>query len=1048
MNLISLTHKRIYPALMLHQVRLMFILLAFIVSPAKNTAHAQDAFIFDHMTIKDGLCSNFVNCIYQDRIGYLWIGSECGLQRYDGHQFSGIQGNGWEGLRQLSIHQIIDDKEGKVWIRSLNQVAILNLANSELKVVPIHFTQAGEDAANVTLQKDADGNVFVLTSTFNWYYFNKSSFSFEKRTFPFSIPGDWKVTSIHQDTRTRNFWITSVEKGIAMYDVRNKKMYTTDDNPINHPLLKEKKLSKYVLNLYIDKNDRYWISAWDSWPGGKNGQDFYCYSEKEKKFTADTSNIKIEAEKNNKYYQINNFIDFGDSGVVAYGTNVSLINRGKRFESFNRQDFDIYSFEYGIESNQVNQIYEDKEHTLWVATDNGLYSMPVMPQQNMHITFRDADVTSVLEGPSGNIWAGTWRKGVLGFDNWLNEDRPVDIYKNAPVGKQYKMVWALYQQKNAPKIWVACQEGRLIVYDTVTHRSTFLIPSIFQGRTIRTIAEDKEHNLWFCTQSGSVIKWNGSFSGKDSGFIKISQLENIVTKTIIDSHGWLWACTDSKGLFVIDTKSGRIIDHYSVESDPSHHIQVNKVNDIIQYNDSIYYLAADLLHKVNIKARTVELAYSNGSTWINTIQSLVVDNEKTIWLSTLHDIYKFNPSNQLYIHYGIGDGLISVINQRSILNFGYKLKNGHIILGGNDNLLYFNPVEYHNQKIPPDVVITNFVLGDKLLEIDSLMKLKTLDFNYRQNSLTINFASLSFTQRNRLTYSFMLKGADQSWRKTQNVLQASYNLLPPGEYTFMVRAQNEDGVFSGDITELHIVIHPPFWQTPWFIALEILACAVIIYYLYRMRINRLLHVERVRSRLARDLHDDMGSTLSTINILSNMAIKKLEKDTVATKDYITKISDNSSRIMEAMDDIVWSINPLNDTMPKVIARMKEFAGIVLEPKDIEYVFLVDDHVKDIAFDMESKREVYLIFKETMNNLAKYSNCTKVMVSMSLKKKIFTLRVVDNGVGFNPDAPELQSTQRGNGMRNMQKRAEHIHGKLKILSAPDQGATVELIIPIT
>jgi signal transduction histidine kinase len=293
----------------------------------------------------------------------------------------------------------------------------------------------------------------------------------------------------------------------------------------------------------------------------------------------------------------------------------------------------------------------------------------------------------------------------------------------------------------------------------------------------------------------------------------------------------------------------------------------------------------------------------------------------------------------------------------------------------------------------------------------------------------------------------MLDGAEKDWQAAKGNLQAVYNLLPAGNYTFLVKAQNEEGVFSKNTTQIHFIIHPPFWQATWFITLEVLVCAIVIYYLYRMRINRLLHVERVRSRLARDLHDDMGSTLSTINILSNMAMKKLEKDTAATREYITRISNNSSRIMEAMDDIVWSINPLNDTMPRVIARMKEFAGSVLESKDIEYAFEIEEYVKDVGFDMESKRELYLIFKETINNLVKYSGCTKVTITMNHKKKIFILKVIDNGVGFNTQDPELQSTQRGNGLRNMQSRAEHINGRLTITSAPGCGTTVEVMIPI-
>lgn len=1001
-------------------------------------------FEFNHLTVKDGLASNFINCLWQDAKGFLWIGTENGLQRYDGYRFEFNMGNGWESFQQLAIHQILSDKEGKVWVRSGNRVGIFDINSGNLSVVPIHTINR---AASIVLNKDAEGNVFVLADMVNWYYFNKKSSSFEIKTFPFSIPFEWKVTAVQQDLQRQCYWISSNEKGLAMYDMRTKKIYTAENNPINHPLLKEKKLSKYVTNFFIDRQGRYWITAWDMWPGGKNIQNFYCYNEKSGSFTKDTTGIVKSAIEGGKYYDFKYFNDFGDRGMAAYGLNVLSVNSGKGFQSLITRTFDDYYFKYGIQANNVHQVFEDREHTLWVASDNGLYTIPVTPPQSGHIAMNDAQILSVTQGPSSTTWIGTWKSGILAIDLSVNQFKSLDIYNHAPADDNYKIVWAMHQQQTSSKIWIGCQIGRMIIYDTLNHRSYFLRPSVFENKSIRTIAEDKYHNLWFTSQSGAVVKWNGSFTGKDSGFQKVFQINNIAHKSIIDSHGWLWICTDSRGIYVIDTESGKLIKTFTAESDPAFRIQRNKVDDVLQYNDSIYYIGADILQQINIKARTVTPVFTSNGSLVGGIKAVIADKRGDLWLSTLNGIFKFLVPRKAAIQYGQSDGLISVENASTILDMAYRCKNNNIILAGNDHLLYFNPDQYHNDLVPQDVTITDFSLNGQFLMVDSLLKEKTLNFNYKQNSFTIDFASLSFREANKLIYYYMLEGAEKDWQVGRSNFQAVYNLLPPGSYTFLVKAQNEAGTFSKNTTQIHFVIHPPFWQTYWFIALEVLVCAIVIYYLYRMRINRLLHVERVRSRLARDLHDDMGSTLSTINILSNMAMKKLDKDTVATREYITRISNNSSRIMEAMDDIVWSINPLNDTMPKVIARMKEFSGSVLESKDIEYIFIVEDYVKDIGFDMESKRELYLIFKETINNLVKYSASTKVIVTMSHRKKYFSLKVEDNGVGFNLEDPELQSTQRGNGLRNMQKRAEHINGKLMITSAPGQGTTVELLIPI-
>jgi signal transduction histidine kinase len=197
-------------------------------------------------------------------------------------------------------------------------------------------------------------------------------------------------------------------------------------------------------------------------------------------------------------------------------------------------------------------------------------------------------------------------------------------------------------------------------------------------------------------------------------------------------------------------------------------------------------------------------------------------------------------------------------------------------------------------------------------------------------------------------------------------------------------------------------------------------------------------MEKVRGRIARDLHDDMGSTLSTINILSEMAKFKIEKDTTVTKEYITKISDNSHRMMEAMDDIVWSINPMNDNMQKITARMREYATSLLEAKDIEYTFHVDEAVKRVKLDMEARRDFFLIFKEAVNNLVIYSQCTHAHIKIETYEYTMVMKIQDDGVGFN-----VAEADSGNGLSNMKKRAQSLNAKLSIKSKSGVGTKIIL-----
>ncbi|MBC7915437.1 MAG: hypothetical protein H7Y07_15100, partial [Pyrinomonadaceae bacterium] len=304
-------------------------------------------------------------------------------------------------------------------------------------------------------------------------------------------------------------------------------------------------------------------------------------------------------------------------------------------------------------------------------------------------------------------------------------------------------------------------------------------------------------------------------------------------------------------------------------------------------------------------------------------------------------------------------------------------------------------------------------------------------------------ATLNYNRRNKLIYYYMLQGADKTWIKTDGPTAANYSLLPAGNYTFMVKSVNSEGLESADITKLPIQIKPAFWQTWWFTLLISLIISGLIYLAYKQRLNQIVEVQQIRERVARDLHDDMGSTLSTINILSEMAKIKIKTNVESAEDYIAKISDNSIRMMEAMDDIVWSIKPSNDSIQKITARMREFAAGILEPKNIDYSFDLDENVKEITLDMEARRDLFLIFKESLNNLAKYSGATKAMISFYQKDKILVLKIEDNGRGF-----LVEEMPDGNGLINMKKRSDKLKGKFTIHSLINTGTKICLEIPLT
>jgi len=207
------------------------------------------------------------------------------------------------------------------------------------------------------------------------------------------------------------------------------------------------------------------------------------------------------------------------------------------------------------------------------------------------------------------------------------------------------------------------------------------------------------------------------------------------------------------------------------------------------------------------------------------------------------------------------------------------------------------------------------------------------------------------------------------------------------------------------------------------------------------RARQQMEIEHMRNEIARDLHDDMGSTLSSINIISQLAIK--EEQTEQGKKYFHRIADQSAKMMESMSDMVWSINPENDSLPKVLAKMKEFAAEILEPKNISVQFKGEESLNAIVLNVAQRKNLFLIFKEAINNAAKYSESEHVTISLAKAGSGLQLEIRDNGRGF-----EKSKTSPGNGLRNMSERAAEIGAMLSIQSAPGAGTTLVLMLPLT
>jgi signal transduction histidine kinase len=269
--------------------------------------------------------------------------------------------------------------------------------------------------------------------------------------------------------------------------------------------------------------------------------------------------------------------------------------------------------------------------------------------------------------------------------------------------------------------------------------------------------------------------------------------------------------------------------------------------------------------------------------------------------------------------------------------------------------------------------------------------------------------------------------------------------LAPGSHRFLVRAVSSDGVASRTPATIAFNVLAPVWRRWWFLSLCALLAAGAVYALFRYRVGQLLAVERIRMRIATDLHDDIGSSLSQITILSEVLRTRLNGNDPRQIDPISKIATISRALADSMNDIVWAINPARDRLSDLIWRMREFAGDLFIPRDIDLRFDAPTADQDLRLDLEARRQLFLIFKECANNIARHSGCSEVRFRFGVEAGRLVLRADDNGKGFN--VGEASHGPGGQGLTSMQLRAERLGGTVTLYSAQHQGTTVTVSVPL-
>ena len=986
--------------------------------------------IFSRLTAEDGLRSNYVQAILQDKKGFMWVGSQGGLQRYDGQQFEYFPFPELPAVARQGVQHILETDLHTLWIVYNNCVVTYDYVKEKATLIPVQQHSHEEQLQATRLLVDSRGLIWLCTATHGAFIFDAHSKAFV----PFATffqPTAFKIFNVAEDPLTHQYWLaTSV--GLCLFDYNEKQCYTPDWNPRNIPLLAQPAAREPITCLFSDSHGGLFINTW-----GRQEQlpNYYHYN---------LATARMQPPR--RAGAMAQLLEDHKGRIWSAGDRLLLFEAdGSLRQEFQRNQF----ARYGLDYTDMFCLEEDNMHNIWVGTSNGLFIFNYPRQQFRTLPFRPEgaheaspllEATDIWQHPGGDIWVTSWGQGLLIYDSTLTSLKkqirhPSDFKRN--------MLWCLQPLPDG-RVLAGAQHANLLIINPRTWEVEHRVLPALDNRTIRSITLDAADNVWFGTQWGLIAKWdyrrNTIRTFRDSLYDQGQYLWSHIQDIHAGADGYIWAGTANYGLLKMDT-AGNLVQHFAVTE--SHRLPGNNVRQIQPMNGRFLLVAAAGIAVVDMQLNAVVSTITEDQGLpVNVVTNLVPIGDQQVFFTTNFSAGKVNLHTRKVVHYGRKYG---VADESFQLPASLRLHDGRVAFGATKNVLSFQPDSLQEPQRPPDVRIHNFKTGGETQSAYRPMLAageQHLHLHHASTSFTIGYTSLAYLEQENLTYYYRLEGVDPGWVHAGQRQYVSYSNLAPGDYTFHVYCENGEGLATANITSLSISIARPLWQKGWFFAAAALLLSGVVYGIHRLRVNRILATERVRRRIARDLHDDMGSTLTSINIMSAMARRNAEKNEMEkTQDFLVKIGESTTRMMESMDDIVWSINPLNDNMQRVIARMREFTTGVLEARQISFTFSINEKIYNRKLRLENRHDFFMIYKEAITNIAKYADCSFVDIRVQLRKGQLVLRVQDNGVGF-----DVSGAGEGDGLMNMQRRAYRMNGQLSIQSQAGKGTVITLMFP--
>jgi signal transduction histidine kinase len=423
---------------------------------------------------------------------------------------------------------------------------------------------------------------------------------------------------------------------------------------------------------------------------------------------------------------------------------------------------------------------------------------------------------------------------------------------------------------------------------------------------------------------------------------------------------------------------------------------------------------------------------------LQSMQNMIAGRNGDLWIVASGGLLNYEVERKTWRRFDNRDG----IPKSGLSNAMYWSGKNRLLLGGNGFILSCDPNALSMSTEKPKPRLTHVAIMDEVM--DSLLAHEKFTLAHDKNFISFAFTGLCFSDPKAVVYEYRLDGLDEDWRLNGNDNKVSYSDLSPGDYNFRVRIKSLKGEHSLEEAHIAFVIQAPFYLRWWFLAIVAGLAGVVIWLIQKaIRLQR-SRINNVRNKIARDLHDDIGSALGSISFFSETAKRTLNsRNAEGTQNILDKIGTTSREMIENMHDIVWAVGSNNDGMQQMIERMKTYAADMVAMNDVQLHFEVDKEMVGLRLSMTERKNIFLVFKEAVYNSHKYAACQNIRVQMKRPKNDrLYLTVFDDGIGFDV-TKKLES---GNGLGNMKNRMAEIGARMVIQSEAEQGTRLEIWLP--